>query len=500
MRSCRSLSTVLMLSLFFLLPAWGDVPDAPPMGACYMGYGKTLEAAQSRQLSLDARITRFLYQPGGLEIAYEGSQKDGDEVTHFIRLVGVRRGTTTTLISTVSHAAANNDQANQDPAPYSLAGWSGDGRYLLISQDRYVTVPGTDNGYSDTDFVCIDVGADPVHTASITLPGMNPQSASIVAGVTRYWWSPNRTRLLFARQGIAKQGESHTPTNVFCQVYDLKAGRQKDVTYSQQQIVRGWIDDTHLLLDDSPQLTEFTPSSKAHYASYDLLTGTQSEIPKPAKLPARFNDMEYAPGAFFSPKAAYLRLDDEAHRIQDQQRVGAVDTHALWVRRTKGPKLQSAAPVGLTPGPDNPQAVWSPTGAQIAFIAHGDLFVTDLTMRNATVAEKYKAGETLTCQEEQVLASGNLKQVGLALLQYCQDWDERFPPADQWQDRVTPYVEDTSLFNIAGHPVVYHMPAGMTLASIDAPADTVLGTIELPCATVTLMADGHVKALPKPTP
>ena len=60
-----------------------------------------------------------------------------------------------------------------------------------------------------------------------------------------------------------------------------------------------------------------------------------------------------------------------------------------------------------------------------------------------------------------------------------------------------PYVKDESVFNSAGHAAVYRAPADLSLAGIAEPATTVLGYIELPCATVTLYADGHVRSIPK---
>ena len=48
--------------------------------------------------------------------------------------------------------------------------------------------------------------------------------------------------------------------------------------------------------------------------------------------------------------------------------------------------------------------------------------------------------------------SSNLKQIGLGLLQYTQDYDEKFPPAASsadaygWANAVQPYVRSTQLF------------------------------------------------------
>jgi prepilin-type processing-associated H-X9-DG protein len=46
----------------------------------------------------------------------------------------------------------------------------------------------------------------------------------------------------------------------------------------------------------------------------------------------------------------------------------------------------------------------------------------------------------------QASCSSNLKQVGLALLMYCQDYDERFPPATQWHTGAYPYCKNEAIF------------------------------------------------------
>lgn len=41
----------------------------------------------------------------------------------------------------------------------------------------------------------------------------------------------------------------------------------------------------------------------------------------------------------------------------------------------------------------------------------------------------------------------NLKMLSLGMLQYTQDYDERYPPAKQWHDAIMPYVQDEKLFH-----------------------------------------------------
>lgn len=491
---------VVWIFAFFLLVAAAissaDAQDTQ-QGACYLGFGKTLEAAPSRQLSLNANISQFLYQPGGLEIAYAGSQTDGDAVTSYIRLVGVKHGSVATLISTSGKTDASTE--SEQSAPYTLAGWSADARYLLLQKEWDVPTTDAATGYMQQGFVCVDVGADPIHIAPIVLPDMAAPNPSISYQSIQDWWSPDRTHILFADEARIKDGKASWTADLFCVVYDPKTDRFQTITESEKQAALGWIDGSHILLGSRSLPVEHKSGDTKLFASVDIATGSQAVIPKPAKMPGvgggSISDLGTITGT--SPKATYVILEDQSKHIEYAPKAGAADCHMLWVVRTQGPKPQSAASVGVTPGTDNPQAAWSPTGAQIAYISHGDLFVTDLTVRNATVPEKYAAGETLTCAEEQVLAAVNLKQIGLAALQYSQDHDEQLPSGDGWQNQIEPYLKDDSLFSIGGHPVVYHAPPNLSLASIDNPADSILATVDLPCATVNLYNDGHVKSFPK---
>lgn len=474
-----------------------DTTDAP-QGACYLGYGKSLEAEQSRQLTLQANISQFLYQPGGLEIAYAGSQRSGDTLTNYVRLIGVKHGSTAILISNTGDGKSDSAESQQ-VAPYTLCGWSADGRYLLLQQEWYVPGSGGLSGYEKQHYACVDVGADPIHVTPVSLPVISETNFTILWQEWHFWWSPDRTQILFTDQARVKEGAVSWFADLFCAVYAPKTGKFQTIAENDKQSAEGWLDNSHALLEDSPLLAKGEPSAPPHYVSADIASGSQTAIPKPAKMPPLFDDITSRRAAYgHSPTASYLTLADQPKRIEYAPKAGAADCHMLWVRRTQGPKPLSAACVGISPGATNPKAVWSPTGDQIAYISRGDLFVTNLTVREAAVREKYDAGEPMTCKEEQEIALGNLKQIGLAALQYSQDNNEKYPSGDDWQNEVKPYLQDDSVLSTGGHSVVYQQPPGLALASVDNPASTVLATVDLPCATVTLFADGHVKAFPKP--
>ena len=78
------------------------------------------------------------------------------------------------------------------------------------------------------------------------------------------------------------------------------------------------------------------------------------------------------------------------------------------------------------------------------------------------------------------------------------DNDEHYPPSEGVNDAIRPYLKPGTAFQVGSHRFVYQLPSGTSLAKIDAPAETALGTMDLPCARVVLFADGHVKSFPKP--
>ncbi|MEO7718859.1 MAG: DUF1559 domain-containing protein [Capsulimonas sp.] len=66
----------------------------------------------------------------------------------------------------------------------------------------------------------------------------------------------------------------------------------------------------------------------------------------------------------------------------------------------------------------------------------------------------------------QISCTSNLKQIGLAIFQYTQDYDETYPQANdqrgiQWYDHVDPYVKSGAKFNGASYGTggVWHCPS-----------------------------------------
>ena len=477
MNRCRDIALLLLLRLLCPEPTSADDPTIlnPPLGSLYLGPGRMLDAAPPRQMSLNAHITQFLYQPGGLSLAYLSNEaNDNDGVTRSVRLVGLKRGETTTLLRHISSA--------DDPGFTSLQlrGWTADARDLIVSADTVVPSADDARTYFRPAIFCVDVGTTPVRIRPLAL-SLPPPSKDVPFASATVWWPPSRTRLLIEQTGDDRRIKSAERT-LLCALYDPAQDKMDTFALPPGEGLRGWTDESHLLLFSHT-------GGETHFYSWNVATGTQTQTKPPVKMPER----EARDSNDVSPKSPALSLDVEQRFHPDKQGVTGINSHLLWLRRAGRPRALSAMPVGLTPGDDDPTAVWSPNGKQIAFLDHGDLFVTDLSERTARAKERYLAGETLSCPEEQQVAAEALKQIGLAIMQYSQDSDEQFPALAGLNGNIRPYLPPDALLAVGGHPFVYHAPSNLSLAAMDAPADTILGTIDLPCGRVALYADGHVK-------
>ena len=72
----------------------------------------------------------------------------------------------------------------------------------------------------------------------------------------------------------------------------------------------------------------------------------------------------------------------------------------------------------------------------------------------------------------------NMKQMGIGLMQYTQDYDEMFPPARQWSDALVPYLKNEKLFHCPatknyGYAMNWKL-SKLGLAHVNSPAQSVL--------------------------
>nr|WP_309694234.1 DUF1559 domain-containing protein [Armatimonas sp.] len=81
-----------------------------------------------------------------------------------------------------------------------------------------------------------------------------------------------------------------------------------------------------------------------------------------------------------------------------------------------------------------------------------------------------RVGRNTACRE-------NMKQLGVAMMQYVQDYDETFPPADRWEAALKPYLKTPLTCPAVKTKGSYGMNkalGGRKLDDVDAPTKTVV--------------------------
>ena len=469
------------LACFLFLIILGALPtDAAPAqpsnlrsDILYTSKGEFVQVSPMRPLTLNAHVQQFAYEPLGVEVAFTGSEVQGDQTVYFVKTMDVRTGHEMSRLS----ATAPTDRIS---IAFTLLGWSRSGKYLLLkrfSLDQAEPTTATE------EYLRWDLSASPSMARPIDPAAYLPAGTEKIEGEGAVYLSPDHHWVVFKlfHYLTDAQGKPRGIQSAFV-LYDLERDIYRLLALPIGAETNRWSDDNHLIIEQ-----------KEVQQRFDVVTGQISPLGA-----AKADD---APAT--SKQYPDLTLDVE-HRLQEDVKGsgGHLDSCLLWVRRTPAgrPPLGVAA-AGLTADRDDPQAVWSPTGKQIAFLAHGDLYVTDLALTaQPGPREKMAVGLALSCPEEQQLAATNLKQIGLALTQYLQDFDEHYPPTEGINETLYPYLKTRDVFQVGSHRFVYQLPSGMSLAKLDSPAETVMGTMDLPCARVVLFADGHVKSFPKLVP
>ncbi len=485
---CRFLPPILtpfaLLAFVCLaLPAAAD-PAAPlprlsnlRSDILYTHRGEFVQVKPMRALTLNAHVSQFAYDPLGLEIAIVGSETSGDQTTDFVKTFDAHTGKE---ISRYAVTAPTDAQSTG----LGLLGFSTSGRYLLLQQ---FTPEPNDPSTAQTEFLRWDLSADPP-----TMHVINPQSAlppeqqsADLAGSADANLSPDRRWLAFNQSVHALKDDGNPgPDQNTHLLYDPERDTFRVLTLPPHASSFFWSDNTHLQIWQDGKRKQF-----------DVVTGQIIPLTTP---------LDSAPSSVSKQYPDFL-LDTEPQTLWDKrQHSGSLDACVLWIHRTPyGQVPLGVAAAGLMPNYQedgqnhDPQAVWSPTGKQIAFVASGDLCVTDLvSATEALPHEKMAVGLKLSCAEEQELAVSNLKQIGLALIQNIQDNDEKYPDANGLVKTLAPYAKTTDIFQTDGHAFVYERP-GVSLANVESPATTENGYIDLPCARIVLFCDGHVKVFAK---
>ncbi len=455
----RHFAVPLLLLGLLTLPAAAD----PRPDILYTTRKEFVQVSPPRQRTLSAITSQFAYDPLGLEVACTGSETRGEQTIYFVKTLDVRTGKELHLLT----ISAPPDTS----ARFNLLGWTPSGKYLLLEQPQ---LNEDGSGDSATDLVRWDLSADPPKLRPVNTLFTLPEGAPVNA--TFRFASPHCRRVLLdcIYTVSGKQQSAY-------QVYDAEQGTSRTLTPPKgTDLSTSWADDSHLRLVWS--------GSNREQQQMDVVTGQIS--------PLSPLNVDQPPASKQFPD---LTLTVDRKVQTDSTHSGGFDSSLLWVRCA--PRLKqpfSVVGAGLVMGGDDLQAVWSPTGKQIAFLNRGDLYVADVALvpPEDMAEERLTLGLPLTCREERAVASSQMKQIGLAITQYVQDSDEMYPPADSIDDRLFPFVKSRSVYSVGAVHWAYHAPEHLNVAAMDAPADVVMGTMDLPCGQVVLYADGHVKEAP----
>ncbi|MGB9877475.1 MAG: eIF2A-related protein [bacterium] len=131
----------------------------------------------------------------------------------------------------------------------------------------------------------------------------------------------------------------------------------------------------------------------------------------------------------------------------------------------------------------------SPDEKLLAFTKEGKLCLLNI--------EKLKHASPLIEEGEKEISEkvNQLRQISLALLMYCQDYDENFPPIDNLSQALRPYVKNEQILSILSDPH-FHYYSLPSLPEIAFPSQTLLARWEIsPGLFLDLYADGVVKVV-----
>jgi hypothetical protein len=167
---------------------------------------------------------------------------------------------------------------------------------------------------------------------------------------------------------------------------------------------------------------------------------------------------------------------------------------ALWVE-----DLRTSIPVLAAENVDALPAVWSRDASQLAYVSSGDLYVASVSRKQVSRNEAKRYLLTYDEREQVTKASSNMKQLGLAMRMYMNDYDEQLPNATNETELVEllePYVKSRAVLDelVSGafwfdfpQPDEQYDPSSQGLATFQYYAPSARVTV-----LVTIYADGHV--------
>jgi hypothetical protein len=127
----------------------------------------------------------------------------------------------------------------------------------------------------------------------------------------------------------------------------------------------------------------------------------------------------------------------------------------------------------------------SADGKLLAFTKEGKLCLINIEKLTSSLPQMEEGDKEISQKVNQ------MKQIGIAFLMYCQDYDETFPPAENLTEALHPYLRNELILSILNDPHFQYYPPP-PLKEIQAPAQTLLARWEVsPGLFINLYVDGH---------
>jgi len=497
----RTIALLTAATIAIPAPAQTDV-DPPKTGMIRLVSGQYLDISKPRRVGGMDYVDSIVYRPGTHRIATVSHRVVDGHFKCEIQLVQGDNGSKDTLVSSsigfqalyqqmphevsekvtqeqLNHASSVLE-ANWDlaPAVYTPEGWSNDGQYLIAD---FLDIRDPENLSRP---IVIDALNDPPAVRDIAVEGYTLGTPL---------WSPDHTRIAFNAQitspiqdaASVLNGQSNqddAPKRLLV-LYDPATTRVTKVV--PKGSFWGWLD------NDTVLFRVHVDKGVKHFIARKITTGTEQKL--------SVNDIATMSKGQDVPDNACPTHPELVSQFVDKTITEASDTqvvHSLWLKQISDQGVLSSvaiAAAGRAQDKSTPQVAWASDGKQFAYVLGGDLYVVDVIDHQPTDEERLAAGEDLPCDQIQRIAMTRMKQIGLGLLEYSQDYDEKFPPAANVDDVISPYMKTRDTYNVGRYHWTYIAPKDLNLAKIDSPATTPLGRIDLPCGPVILYVDGHVK-------
>jgi hypothetical protein len=232
-----------------------------------------------------------------------------------------------------------------------------------------------------------------------------------------------------------------------------------------------WTGSGSVLALSAPRHQPGQPPSEEWYG-FDLRTGRLERLER--------HPEPYRPAA---PAWPY-RLRQAAASAREAET--SVSLRPLWLETLvpgEYPRALVCADSDFVVGP-------SPDGGMVLYGAEGAAWIVPVTR---VPRAEFLAG--LRAVQQQA-AMQNAKQLGLALAMYSQDYDEVYPPAGaDAREVLLPYLGNSGVFNDPSTNALGFVfdGAGLSLASLEKPAETLVGYLTGPGGRAVIYADGHVR-------